>query len=62
MKKIMIEIKDGKIKVETSGFRGRDCITELKKISKDTGLEAQNIKMTSESYQSVKQKRRVKIE
>lgn len=54
MKKIEVEIKEnGEIVVKTSGFSGKECLNEVKRI----GLEAKDIKdikFTNEAYQTNK--------
>lgn len=61
-KKITIEIKDGEITVTTTGFQGRSCISEMKKIGELTGMKPEKIKMTSDAYQATSQKRGVELD
>ena len=42
MKEIIVEVKsDGEIKIETRGFKGKDCITESEFLKKLLGKETE---------------------
>lgn len=52
MRKITIVVKDGKLQVRTEGFRGRECLDEMRRLSEALGgdLSPEEIRPTSEYY------------
>ena len=59
MKTITVTIENGEASVETSGFKGKECLTETDALEKALGKNT-NTTMTPESHMSVSTTTRVR--